>query len=359
VGINKHPNRIVMEKPLGTSLASSLMINNQVSKYFDETQVYRVDHYLGKETVLNLLALRFANSLFSNNWNNRTIDHVQITVAEEVGIEGRWDYFDQVGQLRDMIQSHLLQILTIIAMAPPANLTTDSIRDEKVKVLRSLRPINHNNINYTTVRGQYTAGIVHGRKVPGYLEERGANKNSNTETFISVRVDIDNWQWVGVPFYLRTGKRLPVKCSEVVVYFKNPPINLFHDSYHELPANKLIIRLQPDEGIEIQILKKIPHLDHKHRLQTTKLDLNFTKTFNKVHLSDGYERLLLETMRGIQALFVRRDEVEEAWKWVDSILESWKLSNDTLQLYKAGTWGPIASFELMNQDNRSWHELEN
>lgn len=357
-GLNSESSRVVMEKPLGTNLASSQMINDQVAEYFNESQVYRIDHYLGKETVLNLLALRFANSLFVSNWDNRTIDHVQITVAEEVGIEGRWGYFDKVGQMRDMIQSHLLQILTMIAMSPPSDLTTDRIRDEKVKVLRSLRPIDHSNIRDTTVRGQYTGGFVQGKKVSGYLEEEGANKNSCTETFVAIRVDIDSWRWAGVPFYLRTGKRLPTKCSEVVVYFKNPVLNLFRNSYQQLPQNKLTIRLQPDEGMDIQILNKVPGLDHKHRLQTTKLDLSFTDTFNQEHLADAYERLLLETMRGIQALFVRRDEVEEAWKWVDSIMEAWEPDNDALKLYQAGTWGPVASVAMITRDGRSWNECE-
>ncbi|AHF74253.1 glucose-6-phosphate 1-dehydrogenase [Candidatus Sodalis pierantonius str. SOPE] len=357
-GLNSEPSCVVMEKPLGTDLDSSRVINDQVAEYFNESQVYRIDHYLGKETVLNLLALRFANLLFASNWDNRTIDHVQITVAEEVGIEGRWGYFDKAGQMRDMIQSHLLQILTMIAMSPPSDLTTDRIRDEKVKVLRSLRPIDHSNVRDTTVRGQYTGGFVQGKKVLGYLEEEGANKNSRTETFVSIRVDIDNWRWAGVPFYLRTGKRLPTKCSEVVVYFKNPALNLFRDSYQQLPQNKLTIRLQPDEGMDIQILNKVPGLDHKHRLQTTKLDLSFTETFNQEHLADAYERLLLETMRGIQALFVRRDEVEEAWKWVDSIMEAWEADNDAPKPYQAGTWGPIASVAMITRDGRSWNEFE-
>lgn len=355
--LNHEPARVVMEKPLGTDLASSRVINDQVAEYFNESQVYRIDHYLGKETVLNLLALRFANSLFASNWDNRTIDSVQITVAEEVGIEGRWGYFDQAGQMRDMIQNHLLQILTMIAMSPPADLTTDRIRDEKVKVLRSLRRINQTNVRETTVRGQYTAGFVQGKKVPGYLEEEGANKSSSTETFVSIRVDIDNWQWAGVPFYLRTGKRLPTKSSEVVVYFKNPPLNLFSDSYQQLPQNKLTIRLQPDEGIEIQVLNKVPGLDHKHRLQTTKLDLSFSETFNQEHVADAYERLLLESMRGIQALFVRRDEVEEAWKWVDSIMDAWKADNEAPKPYQAGTWGPVASVAMITRDGRSWNEF--
>lgn len=357
-GLNKNMSRIVMEKPLGTNLASSKIINNQVAEYFKENQVYRIDHYLGKETVLNLLALRFSNFLFLSNWDHRTIDHVQITVAEEIGIEGRWGYFDQVGQMRDMIQSHLLQILTVIAMSPPSDLTTDRIRDEKVKILRSLRRIDHSNVRDKTVRGQYIDGVIQGKNVPGYLNEVGANKISKTETFVSIKVDIDNWRWAGAPFYLRTGKRLPSKCSEVVVYFKSPILNLFQESYKQLPKNKLTIRLQPDDGIDIQILSKIPGLDHKHRLKKSKLDLNFKKIFNKKHISDDYERLLMETMRGIQALFVRRDEVEEAWKWVDSIINAWEENNDDLNMYKAGTWGPDSSVSMMTRDGRSWNELE-
>jgi len=356
--LNAKPARVVMEKPLGTSLATSREINDQVGEYFEECQVYRIDHYLGKETVLNLLALRFANSLFVNNWDNRTIDHVEITVAEEVGIEGRWGYFDQAGQMRDMIQNHLLQILCMIAMSPPSDLTADSIRDAKVKVLKSLRRIDRSNVREKTVRGQYSAGFAQGKKVPGYLEEEGANKASNTETFVAIRVDIDDWRWAGVPFYLRTGKRLPAKCSEVVVYFKNPELNLFKESWQELPQNKLTIRLQPDEGVDIQILNKVPGLDHKHNLQTTKLDLSYSETFNETHLADAYERLLLETMRGIQALFVRRDEVEEAWKWVDSITEAWAADQDAPKPYQAGTWGPVASVAMITRDGRSWNEFE-
>ncbi|MDU5731055.1 MAG: glucose-6-phosphate dehydrogenase [Citrobacter freundii] len=282
----------------------------------------------------------------------------EITVAEEVGIEGRWGYFDQAGQMRDMIQNHLLQILCMIAMSPPSDLSADSIRDEKVKVLKSLRRIDRSNVREKTVRGQYTAGFAQGKKVPGYLEEEGANKSSNTETFVAIRVDIDNWRWAGVPFYLRTGKRLPTKCSEVVVYFKTPELNLFRESWQDLPQNKLTIRLQPDEGVDIQVLNKVPGLDHKHNLQITKLDLSYSETFNQTHLADAYERLLLETMRGIQALFVRRDEVEEAWKWVDSITEAWAMDNDAPKPYQAGTWGPVASVAMITRDGRSWNEFE-
>ncbi|CAJ0991901.1 glucose-6-phosphate dehydrogenase [Pantoea sp. Nvir] len=356
--MNTKPARVVMEKPLGNSLKTSREINDAVGEFFEENQVFRIDHYLGKETVLNLLALRFANSIFVNNWDNRTIDHVQITVAEEVGIEGRWGYFDQAGQMRDMIQNHLLQILTMIAMSPPSDLSADAIRDEKVKVLKSLRRIDETNVRDKTVRGQYTSGFVRGKKVPGYLEEEGSNKLSSTETLVAIRVDIDNWRWAGVPFYLRTGKRLPTKCSEVVVYFKNPEMNLFKDSYSNLPQNKLTIRLQPDEGVDIEILNKVPGLDHKHKLQTTKLDLSYSETFNQSHLADAYERLLLEIMRGIQALFVRRDEVEAAWTYIDSIIEAWKTDGDYSKPYPAGTWGPIASVEMLTRDGRSWNECE-
>ncbi|NRD73728.1 glucose-6-phosphate dehydrogenase [Shewanella sp. VB17] len=349
-------SRVVLEKPIGSDLASSKVINDQVAAFYNEDQVYRIDHYLGKETVQNLIALRFANSLFASKWDNRTIDHVQLTVAEEVGIEGRWGYFDKAGQMRDMIQNHLLQVLTLVAMDPPVNLDADSIRDEKVKVLKSLRPINLDNIYENTVRGQYSAGFLQGSPVPGYLEEEGANTQSNAETFVALRVDIDNWRWAGVPFYLRSGKRMPTKSSEIVVYFKNPPHNLYRSNYRNLPPNKLTIRLQPHEGIEIQMMNKVPGLEQKQRLQTTKLDLSFTDTFKNERIADAYERLLLEAMLGNQALFVRRDEVEQAWTWVDGIIESWTESNDKPKPYPAGSWGPVAAVALIAKDGRSWDE---
>ncbi|SHG85027.1 glucose-6-phosphate dehydrogenase [Ferrimonas marina] len=351
------PNtRVVLEKPIGHDLASSQVINDQVAAYFEESQIYRIDHYLGKETVQNLVALRFANSLFASKWDNRTIDHVQITVAEEVGIEGRWGYFDKAGQMRDMIQNHLLQVLCLVAMDPPVNLNADSIRDEKVKVLKSLRPINQDNVFENTVRGQYTGGFLKGNTVPGYLDEEGANLDSDTETFVAMRVDIDNWRWAGVPFYLRSGKRMPTKHSEIVVHFKNPPHNLYRDHYRQLPANKLTIRLQPHEGVEIQMMNKVPGLDSSTRLQTTKLDLSFSDTFKNERIADAYERLLLECMLGNQALFVRRDEVEQAWTWCDSIINAWENSNEPPKSYPAGSWGPVASVALITRDNRAWEE---
>ncbi|ADV33839.1 glucose-6-phosphate dehydrogenase [Candidatus Blochmanniella vafra str. BVAF] len=358
IGLNKELNRVVIEKPLGIDLDSARVINANVSKYFSETQIYRIDHYLGKEAVLNLLVLRFANSLCFSNWNNSTIDHIQITVAEEVGIEGRWGYFDKIGQMRDMIQSHLLQILTIVAMSPPSCLSSDCIRDEKVKILRALRMVDPYRIHEITVRGQYVAGFIGGKPVPGYLEEKGANQNSTTETFVSIRVNIDSWRWFGVPFYLRTGKRLFKQYSEIVIYFKKPVLNLFSDLCSCLPNNKLIIRLQPNEGIDMQILSKVPGLGNKNRLKPVNMNLYFNKIFSKEYVSDAYERLLLEVMRGIQVLFVHYDEVEGSWKWVDSIVKAWEeqSSNSILNVYQAGTWGPSESTAMMLKDNRSWNE---
>ena len=351
-------SRVVLEKPLGTSLESSEKINNAVAMHFNETQIYRMDHYLGKETVQNLISLRFANSIFASKWDNRTIDHVQITVAEEVGIEGRWGYFDSVGQLRDMVQNHLLQILTLIAMDPPVNLDANSIRDEKVKVLKSLRKIDKNNVEIKTVRGQYTKGMIKEKVVSGYLEEAAENEitASDTETFVAIKVDIDNWRWGNVPFYLRTGKRLAKKLSEIVIYFKNPPHNLYSSVYKVLPYNKLIIRLQPDEGIEMHMLSKVPGLNTKKYLSKTQLNFSFSDAFKNTRIPDAYERLLLAIILGEQTLFVRKDEIEHSWKWCDSILQAWEETNCEVKEYNAGSWGPISSIALMTKDSRSWEE---
>lgn len=349
-------SRMVMEKPIGHDLKSCKEINDEVAKVFSEDQVFRIDHYLGKETVLNLLALRFANSIFTTNWNHNTIDHIQITVAEEVGIEGRWDYFDKTGQLRDMVQNHLLQILTFIAMEPPADLEAHSIRNEKIKVLKALRPITSNNVDEKTVRGQYSSGYIKGSAVPGYLEEDGANTKSTTESFVSIRVDIDNWRWAGVPFYLRTGKRLMGKRTEIVVYFKQLPHNIFKDSFRDLPPNKLIIHLQPNEGVEIEMLNKIPGIDEHIKLQKTRLDLSFSDTFKKNRLFGGYEKLVLEAMRGNPTLFLSREEIEQAWTWIDSIQDAWGHYNESPKSYPAGSWGPISSVALLARDGRAWEE---
>jgi glucose-6-phosphate 1-dehydrogenase len=355
-GLNHENSRVVLEKPIGHDLLSSNEVNDLVASYFTESQTYRIDHYLGKETVLNLLDLRFANSLFSSKWDNSTIDHVQISVAEEVGIEGRWGYFDQAGQMRDMLQNHLIQILTLVAMDPPLSLDADNIRDEKVKVLKALRPINVDNVFENSVRGQYTKGFLQGKEVPGYLEEEGANTQSSTESFVALKAEIDNWRWAGVPFYLRTGKRMANKVSEIVVYFKNPAHNLFSEYYRELPPNKLTIRLQPEEGVEIQMLNKVPGLEQSQRLQTTKLDLSFSQAFDGQRIPDAYERLLLEVIKGNQALFVRRDEVEASWKWCDGILSAWESTGQQLTNYPAGSAGPVASVGLIARDGRAWDE---
>lgn len=353
-GILTSQSRIVMEKPIGHDLASCQEINDVVAKVFKENQVFRIDHYLGKETVLNLLALRFANSLFTSNWDHNAIDHIQITVAEEVGIEGRWEYFDQTGQLRDMLQNHLLQILTFIAMDPPVDLQAHSIHSEKIKVLKALRPINDHNVEEKTVRGQYVKGFRKATPVPGYLEEENANTGSLTETFVAMRVDIDNWRWAGVPFYLRTGKRMNYKRTEIVVYFKQLPHNIFKNSFRHLPPNKLIIHLQPNEGVEIEMLNKIPGIDGDIRLQKTKLDLSFSEALNKTRLFGGYEKLILEALRDNPTLFLSREEIEQAWKWVDSIQNAWKKLNEKPKSYPAGTWGPIASDYLLSRDGRAW-----
>jgi len=262
-------DRVVMEKPIGHCLESSKVINDQVARFFNENQIYRIDHYLGKETVLNLLVLRFANSLFTTNWDRNSIDHIQITVAESVGIEGRWGFYDEAGQMRDMIQNHLLQILSLLAMEPPADLSAESIRAEKLKAVKALCPIDRTNVKEKTVRGQYADGFLNGVEVPGYLNEEGAVKGSKTETFVAIKAELDNWRWSGVPFYLRTGKRMPAKHSEIVVHFKDQPHNIFKDSFSDLPANKLTIRLQPDEGVELKMMNKIPGIATQKKINST------------------------------------------------------------------------------------------
>lgn len=355
-GLLTDSSRVVMEKPLGHDLKSSQEINDAFAKVFNEDQIFRIDHYLGKETVLNLLALRFANSIFTNNWDHRTIDSIQITVAEEVGIEGRWEYFDQTGQLRDMLQNHLLQILTFIAMEPPVNLEAKSIRREKIKILEALRPITAETVAEKAVRGQYSSGFLKGKEVPSYLDEEGANTESTTESFVALRVDIDNWRWADVPFYLRTGKRMHNKRTEIVIKFKQLAHNIFKNSFPELPANKLVIHLQPKEGIDIQMLNKIPGIDGNIKLQKTKLDLSFSETFKDKKVFGGYERLILEAMRGNPTLFLSREEIEQAWIFVDSIQDAWAHQNETPKSYPAGSWGPVSSVALLAKDGRYWEE---
>ncbi|QEL11867.1 glucose-6-phosphate dehydrogenase [Kushneria phosphatilytica] len=349
-------SRVVVEKPLGYDLESSQEINDAIGAVFDESRIYRIDHYLGKETVQNLLALRFANPLFGNQWNQNHVSHVEITVAETVGIEGRWGYFDQAGQLRDMVQNHLMQLLCMIAMDPPSNLDADSIRDEKVKVLKALRPIEGERLNTDVVRGQYVAGTSGGKQVPGYLEEEGANTDSRTETFVAFKTEVSNWRWAGVPFYLRTGKRMPEKLSQIVIHFRQQSHYIFDPDQRGMASNKLIIRLQPDEGIALQVLTKDSGLDKGMRLRTGPLHLDFHQAFPSTRIPDAYERLLLEVMKGQQYLFVRRDEIEYAWRWVDTLIAGWEARDMPPKRYPAGSWGPVSSIAMITQDGRSWYE---
>lgn len=348
--------RVVVEKPIGSDLASSEEINDAIGSVFPESRIYRIDHYLGKETVQNLIALRFANPLFGTQWNQNHISHVEITVAEKVGIEGRWGYFDKAGQLRDMVQNHLLQLLCLIAMDPPSNLDADAIRDEKVKVLKALKPFTGEALDRDVVRGQYMAGTSDGQQVPGYLEEEGANTESRTETFVAMKTEVANWRWAGVPFYLRTGKRMPEKLSQIVIHFRQQPHYIFDPDQRNIAANKLIIRLQPEEGIALQVLTKDSGLDKGMRLRPGPLHLDFNNAFPKSRIPDAYERLLLEVMKGQQYLFVRRDEVEHAWRWCDQLIDGWKARETPPRRYPAGSWGPVASIAMITQDGRSWYE---
>ncbi|MBK8971151.1 MAG: glucose-6-phosphate dehydrogenase [Hahellaceae bacterium] len=355
-GVVTESTRVVVEKPIGQNLETSRQINDQLGRHFAETQLYRIDHYLGKETVQNLIALRFANNLFATQWNQKYISHVEITVAETVGIEGRWGYFDQAGQLRDMVQNHLLQLLCLIAMDPPSDLSADSIRDEKVKVLKALRPITPENMETHLVRGQYTAGNIKGKAVPGYLDEEGAVPGSTTETFVAIKAELANWRWAGVPFYLRTGKRMPQKYSQILIHFKPAPHYIFDPDQKHIANNKLIIRLQPDEGISLQVLTKDQGLDKGMRLRQGPLQLSFSEAFKAERIPDAYERLLWEVMKGNQYLFVRRDEVEYAWRWIDQVIQNCENLNMPPKRYAAGSWGPVASIAMITRDGRSWYE---
>ncbi|SFM20349.1 glucose-6-phosphate 1-dehydrogenase [Marinobacter zhejiangensis] len=348
--------RVVVEKPIGHDLETSRIINDQLADVYREDQIFRIDHYLGKETVQNLIALRFANNFFASQWDQNHISHVEITVAESVGIEGRWGYFDKAGQIRDMIQNHLLQLLCLIAMDPPADLSADSIRDEKVKVLKALKPITPDLMETHLVRGQYAAGSSLGQSVPGYLDEEGADRNSTTETFVALKVEIENWRWAGVPFYIRTGKRLPEKLSQIIIHFKPAPHYIFDPDQKHLANNKLIIRLQPDEGMTLQILTKDQGLDKGMRLRRGPLELTFSEAFGADRTPDAYERLLWEVMKGSQYLFVRRDEVEHAWRWVDRLITTWSDHDPYPKRYASGTWGPVASIAMITRDGRSWYE---
>ena len=348
--------RIVIEKPIGFDLETSQEINEKITRHFDESQIYRIDHYLGKETVQNLITLRFANSLFSSQWNSKGIEYVEITAAESVGIEDRWGYFDGMGQLRDMVQSHMLQLLCLIAMEPPNRLDDQSIRSEKVKVLEALKSLDKDSILSHFVSAQYTDGEIDGIKMPGYIHEDDANQDSTTETFVAIKAEIQNWRWLGVPFYLRTGKRMATKTTQIVVHFKSDGHYIFNENKESLKGNTLIISLHPTEGISLQVFTK-PHGVDKH--STVRLDpmsLDFIKTQKLLNIPSGYQSLLMDILNGNQSLFLCREEVELAWKWCDNALEASSQSNQELYYYNSGSNGPSQSEELISSHGHSWHE---
>ncbi|MBV2209362.1 MAG: glucose-6-phosphate dehydrogenase [Thermomonas sp.] len=348
--------RVMLEKPIGTDLASAIAINDAVAKAFDEERIYRTDHYLGKEGVQNLIALRFGNSLFEPLWSARHIEQVQITVGETVGVEGRGDYYDESGALRDMLQNHLLQLLCLVAMEPPAKFDPTAVRNEKIKVLRSLRAINHSNVGTDSVIGQYTAGASEGKVVPGYAEELG--RASRTETFVALRAHVDNWRWSGVPFYLRTGKRLPSRSTEIYIQFRKVPYSIFGGpAAADMQPNGLLIKLQPEERIELMLMSKTPGLDRNGlRLSQVGLDLDFHEEFAAARKRIAYERLYLDAIEGNGTLFVRRDETEAAWQWVDAIANGWRDTGMVPKPYPAGTWGPSATVSLTDRSGHSWRE---
>jgi glucose-6-phosphate 1-dehydrogenase len=355
-GVIESHTRLVLEKPIGRDLETSRTINDAVGAVAAERNIFRIDHYLGKETVQNLIALRFANSLFEPLWTSQTIDHVQITVAETQGVGDRWPYYDDYGAIRDMLQNHMLQLLCLVAMEPPSDLEPDAVRNEKVKVLRSLRPFTRASAPVESVRGQYTAGAVEGEAVTAYLDEVG--RLTRTETFVALTARVDNWRWAGVPFFLRTGKRMPERRTEIVIQFKPVPHSIFGGAAEaDLVANRLVIALQPDEDISLTIMNKRPGLGDI-RLQPLPLSLSLSRTLGE----DGgrrriaYERLLLDALRGDQTLFVRRDEVEAAWTFVDGVADAWDEADLAPRPYPAGSWGPPGAFALIERTGRAWND---
>lgn len=353
LGIITANSRVVLEKPIGRDLNTAKGISGQMSNYFTESQIYRIDHYLGKETVQNLLVLRFANPLFESLWNHHYIDHIQITISESIGVEGRGEFYEETGALRDIVQNHLLQLLCILAMEPPPNTEPDRIRDEKLKVLYALQPLQGDDISKHVVRGQYAAGSVDGKSCSAYTEENGVSENSNIETFVAMKVMIDNMRWSGVPFYLRTGKRLPNRSCEIVVQFKEIPHWIFDTPRGQLMSNQLVITLQPDESITLRLCGK--RLGSGIDVRTIDLNLN-PKSRGNQRSADAYERLLLDVVKGDQTLFLRQDELEQAWCWIDPILADWESSSSPPEMYSAGSWGPAGSTLLLAKDGRLWHE---
>lgn len=349
-------SRIIVEKPIGRDLQSAKKVNETLSQNFDEQQIYRIDHYLGKETVQNILAMRFGNSIFEPLWNSKYIDHVQITVAEEEGVGTRAGYYENAGALRDMIQNHILQLLTLIAMEPPWIMDADVIRDHRQDILNCLRPITAENFDSHVVRAQYGPGFHHGDDVPGYRREAGVAHDSTTETFVALKLFIDNWRWAGVPFYIRTGKRMPKRASEIAIQFNSVPPILFNANNDQpLEPNVLALSIQPNEGLSLRIATKLPGA--KLKIFPVKMDFRYGATFGE-QSPEAYERLLLDVMAGDATLFMRRDAVESSWAWVDNILNTWANSRTRwIPEYAAGTWGPIEADRLIETDNRKWRML--
>jgi glucose-6-phosphate 1-dehydrogenase len=346
-------HRIVVEKPFGSDLQSARELTATLQKVFSEDSVFRIDHYLGKETVQNILAFRFANSIFEPMWNANQVDHVQITVAEEIGIENRGAYYDKAGALRDIVQNHGLQLVTLTAMEPPIAFEANVVRDEKVKVLRSIRPLMGEDIEQSTVRGQYTKGWVLGQEVPGYRDEKNVATDSQTETFAALRLYVDNWRWAGVPFYIRAGKRLPKRVTEIRIQFKRPPHLTFgREAMKEVDPNAITLRIQPEEGISLKFGAKVPSAGL--RIRSVTMDFQYVTSF-LVEAPEAYERLLLDCMIGDPTLFTRADEVEAAWTLIDPIEDAWRGGRPPLQTYPGGTWGPDAATQLIQADGREWH----
>ncbi|MDB5761485.1 MAG: zwf2 [Herminiimonas sp.] len=352
-GLASPNSRVVLEKPLGRDLESAKRINAEVGRVFSESQIFRIDHYLGKEAVQNLLALRFGNVLFEPLWRREWISDVQITIAEELGVGNRMGYYETSGALRDMLQNHLLQLLCIVAMEPPVSVTPDAVRDEKLKVLRSLKRFTPTMLAQNVIRGQYRSGHVDGVAVPSYRNEPDANPQSRTETFVAVKAEIDTWRWAGVPFYLRTGKRMADQLAEIVVRFKSLPHSIFAQPVGTFQPNSLVIRLQPDEGLHLNLMAKTP--GDGMRLKPVDLELDFRETF-KTPRMDAYERLLMDVLRGQLTLFMRSDELEAAWEWVEPIIDFWEQEENAPIPYTAGTWGPAAASALIGRDGLQWRE---
>ena len=346
--------RVIVEKPFGTDLASARELNRIVRNSFTEEQTYRIDHFLGKETAQNILVLRFANAIFAPLWNTHYIDHVQITAAETLGVEGRAGFYERAGALRDMVQNHLLQLLCLVAMEPPMDLSADSIRDEKVKVVRSLRRFAQSEVAANVVRGQYAEGAINGKPVAGYRQEPNVKPDSKTETFVALRLFIDDWRWADVPIYMRVGKRLPKSATEISIHFKKAPAVLFNKDLRD--QNVLVIRIQPDEGIALRIHAKVPGASF--RVEPVKMDFHYGTSFGKAS-PEAYERLLLDAMSGDATLFARRDEVEEAWAFIDVIEHAWAAKKDPPDLffYPAGSWGPEEADDLLARDGHAWRRL--